>query len=107
MPGIVLLGGFAERKSGGFQTGYSVYGADGVCPTILSHGGGYGIMTAEVKVIGKMDGSFESVNRIYDKNQLAPSLTTAQGGGQQAKIIDVMSGAVRGRGADNRQTLES
>lgn len=68
---IELLGGLAARKGGGFQTGYSVYGAEGICPTVLSHSGGYGIMTAEVKVIGQMDNSidhtFESANRVYDE----------------------------------------
>lgn len=67
-------------------------------------------MTAEVKVIGRMDNSidhtFESANRVYDRNGLSPTLSTSQGGGLQPKIIDVMNGAIRGRGLDNKQTLE-
>ena len=43
---IKLLGGLPghERKGGGFQTGYQVYGTDGACPTLLADGGGYGIL---------------------------------------------------------------
>lgn len=39
---IKMLGGLEghERKGGGFQTGYEVYGSDGIAPTILAHGGG-------------------------------------------------------------------
>lgn len=46
---INLLGGLPghERKGGGFQTGYSVYGADGIAPAMLAQGGGYGIMVIE------------------------------------------------------------
>lgn len=42
MAEINLLGGLPGhvRKDGTFQTGYSVYGVDGISPTILSHGGG-------------------------------------------------------------------
>ena len=38
---IKLLGGLEghERKGGGWQTGYEVYGSGGLSPTILSHGG--------------------------------------------------------------------
>lgn len=107
---IMVLGGLAARKGGGFQTGYSVYGAEGICPTVLSHSGGYGIMTAKVKVIGQMDNSidhtFESANRVYDKAGLCPALPTCAGGGIQPKVIDVKCGAVRGRGDGWKQTLE-
>ncbi len=42
MTGINLLGGLPghERKDGVFQTGYSVYGTDGISPTVLADGGG-------------------------------------------------------------------
>ena len=41
MTEINLLGGLPghERKGGGFQTGYSVYGTDGISPTVLANGG--------------------------------------------------------------------
>lgn len=107
---IELLGGLAARKGGGFQTGYSVYGAEGICPTVLSHSGGYGIMTAEVKVIGQMDNSidhtFESANRVYDEIGLCPTLSTCAGGDRQPKVIDVKCGAIRGRREPLKQTLE-
>lgn len=45
----------------------------------------------EVKVIGQMDNTidhtFESANRVYDKNGLAPTISTCGGGGLQPKII--------------------
>lgn len=39
---IKLLGGLDghERKDGGFQTGYSIFDPDGICPTLLANGGG-------------------------------------------------------------------
>ena len=42
MAEIVFLGGLPGhgRGGGGFQTGYAVYSPGGVCPTVLSHGGG-------------------------------------------------------------------
>ena len=42
MDRINLLGGLPghERKGGGFQTGYSVYGADGIAPAMRAQGGG-------------------------------------------------------------------
>lgn len=46
----------------------------------------------EVKIIGKMDHTidhtFESANRVYDKNGIAPTINTCGGGGLQPKIID-------------------
>lgn len=49
MQDIRFLGGIPghERKDGGFQTGYSVFYPDGICPTLLANGGGYGIMIIE------------------------------------------------------------
>lgn len=46
----------------------------------------------EVKIIGQMDNTidntFESANRVYGKDGLAPTLSTCGGGGQQPKVID-------------------
>ena len=46
----------------------------------------------EVKIIGQMDNTvdhtFESANRIYDKNGLSPTINTCGGGGLQPKVID-------------------
>lgn len=49
MAEIKIIGGFSEnkRKDGTFQTGYTVYDKEGVCPTLLADGGGYGIMIIE------------------------------------------------------------
>ena len=45
----------------------------------------------EVKIIGQMDNTidhtFESANRVYDKNVLSPTINTCGGGGLQPKII--------------------
>lgn len=45
----------------------------------------------EIKIIGKMDNTldntFESANRVYDKNGLCPTIPTCGGGGIQPKII--------------------
>ena len=46
----------------------------------------------EVKIIGQMDNTvdhtFESANRIYDKNGLSPTINTCGGGGLQPKVIE-------------------
>ena len=93
MTEINLLGGLLghERKNSGFQTGYSVYGADGISPTVLADGGGYGIMVA-IEVIGRMDcsdGTLESANRVYSADGLCPTISTCGGGGQQQKVIEM------------------
>ena len=92
MAEINLLGGLPghERKGRRFQTGYSVYGTDGISPTVLADGGGYRIMVA-VKQIGNFSESKRSnpnTNRVYDKGGLSPTLNTMQGGGRQPMIID-------------------
>lgn len=91
MTDIISLSGLSERKGGGFQTGYEVYSAEGVCPTLLSHGGGYGILTViEVEDERETDRKTdESANRVYDKEGLCPTIPTCAGGGIQPKVIDV------------------
>ena len=46
----------------------------------------------EVKIIGQMDNTidhtFESANRVYDKNQLCPTIPTCGGGNIQPKVIE-------------------
>lgn len=127
MAKIKIIGGFSEnkRKDGTYQTGYAVYDKEGVCPTLLADGGGYGIMIIEeekiklqraemnnidktrqdngyacshecqVVVLGNMDNTidhtFESANRVYDKNNLCPTILTCAGGGIQPKIIEASS----------------
>ena len=46
---IKQIGGLPghERKGGGFQTGYAIFDSDGICPTLLADGGGYGIIVLE------------------------------------------------------------
>lgn len=50
-----------------------------------------GVLETKVKIIGKMDNTmdntFESANRVYDKNGLSPTINTCGGGGLQPKII--------------------
>ena len=47
---------------------------------------------AEVKIIGQMDNTldhtFESANRVYDKDGLCPTIPTCAGGGIQPKVIE-------------------
>ena len=45
--------------------------------------------SAEIKVIvlGVMEGAYEMANRVYDKQGLAPTIRTFQGGGLEPKII--------------------
>lgn len=80
---VRILGTFQghSRKDGTGQTGYSVYDENGIAPTILSHGGGYGIMIVERKLgnlYGYNGGNF--AGNIYDKRGLCPALLTMQGG---------------------------
>lgn len=46
----------------------------------------------EVKIIGQMDNTidhtFESANRVYDKNGISPTINTCGGGGLQPKVIE-------------------
>lgn len=50
------------------------------------------VVFMEVKIIGQMDNTldhtFESANRIYDKNGLSPTINTCDGDGLQPKVID-------------------
>lgn len=46
-------------------------------------------MEKQAKMLGLMDGwygSFESINRVYSKNNAAPTIQTFQGGGRQTKV---------------------
>lgn len=49
----------------------------------------------EVKIIGQMDNTidntFESANRVYDKNGIRPTINTCGGGGLQPKVIDAQA----------------
>lgn len=61
---------------------------------------------SKVIVIGKMDhtmdNTFESANRVYDKNGVCPTIPTGCGGGHHPKIIvDYIPCAMRGRNPDN------
>lgn len=58
----------------------------------------------EIDVIGQMDGRYESVNRVYGKEGLCPTIPTSCGGGHMPKIVDCV--AMRGRGEKNEQQLE-
>lgn len=47
----------------------------------------------EIVIVGKMDhtmdNTFESANRVYGQDGLAPTIPTCAGGGIQPKIMDV------------------
>jgi site-specific DNA-cytosine methylase len=66
----------------------------------------------EVRVIGQMDNTidhtFESANRVYDINGIAPTQNTCGGGGLQTKILeeDHIIVAMRGRNPDNPSSRE-
>ena len=60
------------------------------------------IEKSEVRVVGMMDNTtdhtFESANRVYDKNALCPTIPTGCGGGHTPKLIDEkFCCAMRGR----------
>lgn len=77
---------------------------DNCCGTIRTINAGGDKYVLEVKVIGQMDNTmdhtFESANRVYDVEGLAPTMNTCGGGGLQPKIIVAM----RGRYADDKET---
>ena len=86
-----MLGGLAghERKGGRFQTGHEVYDPDGISPTVLSHGGGYGIMVIEEQTRAKRLGNIYGEDKgtsfagnVWDKEALSPTITTMQGGAE-------------------------
>lgn len=56
---------------------------------------------ADVNVIGHLEAKFESTNRIYDVRGCSPTLSTAQGGNQEPKILESQIVAMRGRNPDN------
>ena len=60
---------------------------------------------ADVKVIGQMDNTidntFESANRVYDVEGVAPTMNTCGGGGLQPKILENKIVAMRGRNPDS------
>lgn len=60
---------------------------------------------ADVKVIGQMyntiDNTFESANRVYGIEGVAPTMNTCGGGGLQPKISENKIVAMRGRNPDN------
>jgi hypothetical protein len=84
MQEIKQLGGFSEhkRKDGTYQTGYTVYDKEGVCPTLLADGGGYGIMIIE-----------EEKNKIIeDRNEkkMKPILIYDTWNNNTKKVTDVV-----------------
>lgn len=62
----------------------------------------------EINMIGQMDNTqdhtFESANRVYGTDGIAPTLPTSCGGGHTPKIMELC--AMRGRGENNEQQLE-
>ena len=61
----------------------------------------------ETKCIGGLSDvkyTFESANRVYDPEGIAPTLPTSCGGGHTPKVMECC--AMRGRGDNNEQQLE-
>lgn len=100
MDRINLLGGLPghERKGGGFQTGYSVYGADGISPALLANGGGYGIMVIEENPV--LIGGAQK-HQSVKTDGVCTALNTMQGGGREPHIV-----AMRGRNPGNPNSRE-
>ena len=79
----------------------------GICPTLRANKTSSGVIEvmADVKVIGQMDNTidntFESANRVYDVEGVAPTMNTCGGGGLQPKILENKIVAMRGRNPDN------
>ena len=105
--GIVL---FESEKFGGEKVL-----SGGICPTLRANKTSSGVIEvmADVKIIGKMDNTidhtFESANRVYDADGVAPTINTCGGGGLQPKILEeqipckdnMCIAAMRGRNPDN------
>lgn len=53
----------------------------------------------KIRIAGVMDGSFESINRVYDSSGLSPTINTCGGGNRQPMIVDIV--AMRGRDPNN------
>ena len=90
----------------GIEGGVRVYSK--IAPTLNardSHEPRY--ILEKVKIIGQMDNTldntFESANRVYDKNGLCPTIPTCAGGGIQPKVVEETKCcvAMRGRNPDN------
>lgn len=120
------VGGLGEKKSNGgtqyFQQDRVYYGDIALALPAQLPGGSYMYLLEEDEnvnedkktiVIGEMDNSidytFESANRVYDTEGIAPAMNTCGGGGLQPKIIveeiqdltmqedKIQSVAIRGR----------
>lgn len=108
---ILELGGLDGHQRGkSYQTGYAVYSPDGICPTILADGGGYGIMIVEEQKLGNLYGytGGNFAGNVYSKDGLCPGLLTMQGGNKQPMIVENKDGekdyiciAMRGRNPDD------
>lgn len=65
-------------------------------------------MEETIKIIGQMDNTmdhtFESANRVYGTDGIAPTIPTGAGGGHTPKVMECV--AMRGRGEMNEQQLE-
>lgn len=98
-----VIGSIYTEVSDSFQKGI-IRGGISRCVKAEKHDLGVALME-EVKVIGQMDNTmdhtFESANRVYDTNGVAPTMNTCGGGGLQPKILECHIVAMRGRNPDN------
>ena len=97
--GPVLLGGIGDKLWGDtIRTGDRVYDSRGVGVAVTANGGGIGgrsllylveedMNNAKLKLLGNIEGSFESKNRVYDPDGLSPTIDTCGGGGHEPKIV--------------------
>lgn len=83
------IGSIYTEVSDNFQKGI-IWGGIFRCVKAEKHD--LGVVMADVKIIGQMDNTidhtFESANRVYDVDGVAPTMNTCGGGGLQPKILE-------------------
>lgn len=82
-----VIGSIYTEVSDNFQKGI-IRGGIARCVKAEKHDLGVVLMN-DVKVVGSLEGKFESTNRIYDVVGCSPTLSTMQGGNQEPKILEV------------------
>lgn len=87
-----VIGSIYTEVSDDFQRG--IIGG-GIFRCVKAEKHDLGVVMADVKIIGQMDNTidhtFESANRVYDVDGVAPTMNTCGGGGLQPKILEANS----------------
>ncbi len=76
------------------HNGNEVYSSDGICGCLSATDYKRPKIVADPKIIrvGKIEGTFDSISRVYSPEGISPTLDTCQGGGRQVKVaIPVIS----------------